>query len=319
MSAPRRGRPLPVRGPRLWLFRALAVGLVPLAFACLELALRLLGVGAATGFLIPGDGETLRSNPRFSERFFPRSLARPPVPFTLADPKPTETLRIFVVGGSAARGTPEPAFGMARVLESVLELRYPDRRFEVVNAAITAINSHVALPIVEDVVRRGDADLVLLYLGNNEVVGPWGAAAVLGDFSPSRRAIRLGVELRRLRGVQLIDRWLKPPPPRDGWRGMEMFLGQRVALDDPRLDAVYSHFAANLDAMAAAARRAEVPIVFSTVAVNLRHQAPFAAVDVAEPALLEEALERGHGLIHGGVLGRKTFGDGEGAVRVAAV
>ncbi|MEM1181218.1 MAG: tetratricopeptide repeat protein [Acidobacteriota bacterium] len=296
------------RGPRLWLFRILAVGLVPLAFLCLEAALRLLGVGASTDFLIPGEDGQLRSNPRFSERFFPRTLARPPVPFTLESPKPADVVRLFVVGGSAARGTPEPAFGVSRVLEALLELSYPDRRFEVVNAAITAINSHVALPIVEDVVDRGEADLILVYLGNNEVVGPFGAASVLGDFSPSRGAIRLGLTLRQSRGVQLLDHWLKPEPPRDGWRGMEMFLGQTVAAEDPRLGAVYSHFADNLEAMARAAARRETPLIFSTVAVNLRHQAPFASLPAAD-AGFAETLERGRQEL--------ARGDAAGAVEVA--
>ena len=50
-----------------------------------------------------------------------------PHPFKFSHPKPEDTLRIFVLGESAAMGTPEPAFGFSRILERLLQHRYPDR------------------------------------------------------------------------------------------------------------------------------------------------------------------------------------------------
>ena len=39
---------------------------------------------------------------------------------------------------SAAFGDPQPEFGLCRVLEALLEGRYPEQHFEVINTAMTA-------------------------------------------------------------------------------------------------------------------------------------------------------------------------------------
>ena len=44
---------------------------------------------------------------------------------------------------------------------------------------MTAINSHVILPIARECARR-DGDLWIIYMGNNEMVGPFGAGTVFG-------------------------------------------------------------------------------------------------------------------------------------------
>ena len=51
-------------------------------------------------------------------------------------------------------GDPEPAFGAGRYLEALLRERFPARKFEVVNVAITAINSHVIRAIARDCARQ---------------------------------------------------------------------------------------------------------------------------------------------------------------------
>ena len=48
----------------------------------------------------------------------------------------------------------------------------------------------------------------------------------------------------------------------------------RVAADDPKLQTVYDHFAANLEDVCAEARDAGVPIIVSTVLTNLKDCPP---------------------------------------------
>jgi hypothetical protein len=50
-------------------------------------------------------------------------------------------------------------------------VRFPGWLVEVINTAMTAINSHVIREIAKDCVRLG-ADFWVVYAGNNEVVGP---------------------------------------------------------------------------------------------------------------------------------------------------
>ena len=157
-----------------------------LALGGLEGVLRLAGYGYSTRFFdtITIDHQKfLVDNEDFSLRFFPPQLTRWPTSFLMPASKPANTYRIFILGESAAQGDPEPAYGAGRYLEVLLRNRYPDEQFEVVNVAITAINSNVILPIARECARQ-DGDLWIIYMGNNEMVGPYGAATVLG---PRRR------------------------------------------------------------------------------------------------------------------------------------
>ena len=248
-------------GWRRWAFPAAAATLAPLlALTLLESGLRLGGYGYPAAFFVPVAGQAaVATNPRFGWRFFPPAVARSPVIDRLADPKPAGVYRVFVLGGSAAMGTPEPAFGFGRALEVLLEERFAETDFEIVNAAMAAINSHVALEIARDCMRR-EPDLFVVYLGNNEVVGPYGPGTVFAPAAASLTTIRLGLRLRRLRAGQLLRRGLTalrrgPSAPRR-WQGMEMFLDRRVAADDPRLERSYEQLARNLTAIARLAARA---------------------------------------------------------------
>ena len=81
-------------------------------------------------------------------------------------------------------GEPMEEFGLARQLACLLSTRHPGQRFEVVNAAMTAINSHVIADIAREASRL-QPDVFVLYIGNNEVVGPFGPGTVFGPFSAS--------------------------------------------------------------------------------------------------------------------------------------
>ena len=131
--------------PKRWLFRLLALTLAPLLFLGLvELALRLVGFGYPTPFFLAAQrgGQTvLVENAEFGRRFFPPALARAPLPMVLPRRKPTGVYRIFVMGGSASKGEPEPSIGFARILKVLLEARCEGQRFEIVNVAATAITT----------------------------------------------------------------------------------------------------------------------------------------------------------------------------------
>ena len=271
------------RKRRRWAFRVGAILLPIGALGLLEVGLRLCGYGYPTAFALGdeiGRGEALVDNPQFARRYFPPGLARSPQPFRFAAKKPQNTTRIFVLGESAAMGDPEPSYGFARMLELLLRNRFPGRNFEVINAGVTAINSHVIRDIARDLAPR-EGDVWVIYMGNNEVVGPFGAGTVFGAQTPSLRAIRAGLALKKLRIGQLAEdvRYRIGGKSRlRRWEGMEMFLKQQVGADDPRLAKVYQHFETNLRDIIETGSRAGAKIVLSTVASNLKDCPPFASV-----------------------------------------
>ena len=249
----------------------------------LEIVLRLAGYGYSTGFfekIRVGEKEFLVNNENFSLRFFPPQLTRWPGPIMMPARKPADTYRIFVLGESAARGEPEPPYAASRYLEALLNERFPNTHFEVVNLGITAINSHVILPIARDC-AHADGDLWIIYMGNNEIVGPFGAATVFGAKAPPLGFVRLNLALQKTRiGQLLVDlgRKLKGKGSNASWGGMKMFVGNRLRVDDPRKEVVYQNLERNLNDIVRVGLDSGAKILLNTVAVNLKDCAPFASL-----------------------------------------
>jgi len=272
------------RGWKPWTFRLLAVlGAPVLFFLLLEAGLRMTSFGYPTAFLLESlqDGQkTFTQNNQFGWRFFGRQMARVPSAFSFLQAKPPGTVRIFVLGESAAYGDPQPSFGLPRQLQAILSLRYPDVRFEIINGAMTGINSHTILPIARDC-SRAAGDIWVIYAGNNEVVGPFGAGTIFGSRAPPLPFVRGGLALKTTRLGQCLDsfrQWLqKPPPEKSEWGGMLMFLDQQVRADSPLMETVYHHFERNLLDIVQIGQQSGAGVVLSTVAVNLKDCAPFAS------------------------------------------
>ena len=74
------------------------------------------------------------------------------------------------------------------------------------------------------------------------------------------------------------------------WQEMQMFLGNRMASDDPRLTLVYDNFHRNLAGICDVAKRSPAAVILATVAVNLRDCPPLASLH--RPDLSPEALGR---------------------------
>ncbi len=272
-------------GGRLWAFRLIAaVGVPALVLVVAELGLRLVGYGHRPSAIIETriDGTSYAcDNSRFAWRFFPRHLAREASPYIFPETKPDNTCRIFVLGASAAMGVPEPAFSFGRMLRVMLADRYPGARFEVITTAMAAINSHVVLPIARDCARY-EPDLFVVYLGNNEVTGPYGAGSVFAPLAGNLSVIRAAIAVKGTRLGQLATNLLAAMGPREGtpqmWRGLEMFVDKQVRADDPGLQAVYAHFRANLRDIIEVGRDSGAKVVLCTLGGNLKDNPPFGSL-----------------------------------------
>jgi tetratricopeptide (TPR) repeat protein len=276
-------QPPPGRKPS-WLLRLSVMIVAPIAaIALLEGLLRLVGFGYPAAFLLAesrnGQHFYVQNN-QFGWRFMGPQLSRTPNALSIPQPKPADTVRIFVFGESAANGDPLPAFGLSRMLLALLSLRYPGTHFEIENAAITGINSHAILPIARDC-APAQGDLWVLYMGNNEVVGPFGAGTIFGPQVPPLPLIRASLCVKATRTGQLLDSLRQALLPaarkQSAWTGMAMFLNQQVRAQDPRMDRVYRHFNQNLADILDAAKHCGAGVVLSTVAVNLKDCSPLAS------------------------------------------
>jgi tetratricopeptide (TPR) repeat protein len=260
------------------------------------------GYGQTVRFLIPDRKPGyFRTNPEFVSSFMPSSFDLRPLNIRISALKAPNTVRIVVLGESAAQGIPVPSFGFAAQLRAQLRARYPGKDVEVINTGIVAINSHMVYQIAREM-SGFSPDLFVVYLGNNEVVGPYGPGCTYLSDMPPLWDIRASVFPRSTRTGQLIsaligrfENNMKRPAE---WGGMAMFVNSAVAGDDPRLKAVYHNFESNLRDIVRVAKRSGASVVLCTVASNLKDCAPLlslhrAAMTAPETAEWHRDFERG--------------------------
>jgi tetratricopeptide (TPR) repeat protein len=299
---------------RLWLFRSIAAVVIPvLALVLLETALRVIGYGYPTSAFVKygvDNRAVYCSNINFAWQFFPPKISRQFEPFVVPEEKSHNSYRIFIIGESAAQGQPEPAYCFGRQLRVMLRRQYPSVNFEVFTAAMPAINSHAVARIAKDCARL-KPDLFVVYMGNNEVIGPYGAGTVFAPLSKSLLLIRMGTAIKGTRIGELITSIagsMKKSPQQ--WTGLDMNLSKQIRRDDEQMRYVYSHFRSNLEDIIKYAQKAGAKTIVSTIAVNLKDCPPFASLHRPN---LGDQLKQFDGFFQRGVELEKA-GDFNGAV-----
>ncbi len=293
---------------RRWLRRLILILLVPLLLAAaLEGVLRVTGYGYRTNLAqvqaIDGADHYV-PNPTFGWQFMPRQYAPEPTTFAYPVRKAEKTVRIFVAGGAAAKGEPDPAFGLARMLQTALTDRYSLAKFEVVNVAMPYADSAVVAAMTDELIAQ-DADMLIVCVGNDEVVGPGGIGNPVCPPPGPGPLAQAREWLGRTRTSQLVSNVMWEVGAKRGAaariRPFEELLDREFRRNDPPLEGVYSRLEANLRAIARKGQQARVPVVLVTAPVNLRDFAPLASLHrVSLGARQKEDWQRAWeaGLIH---------------------
>jgi tetratricopeptide (TPR) repeat protein len=254
-----------------------------------ELLLRAVHYGYPVSFFLPRqlNGEkVVTDNPRFGWRFFPPSIARRPHDFILPLKKKPREVRVFVFGESAAWGDPDPSFGFWRILNVMLSNKFPDAKIRVMNTAMAAINSHVIREIARQV-PAVSPDIYVVYMGNNEVIGPFGPGTSFHGFMDNLSLIRDVIWLKSLKAWQLAFRlnvFLRgaASQPQE-WAGMQMFEKNKISAFDPRLQKMYRYYRSNLRDIVETGKKAGADVFLCSMAANLRNCAPFASMHKKGP------------------------------------
>ncbi|NJM17041.1 MAG: hypothetical protein HC896_18170 [Bacteroidales bacterium] len=118
--------------------------------------------------------------------------------------KGVDTIRVFVQGGSTAMGFPYMQNGtFDRMLLQKLQYTYPETNFEIINLAITAVNSYTLLEMGKSIVKQ-QPDAVLIYAGHNEYYGAMGTGSA-HNLANIVWLKRMAIKLRGLRTYQLLE------------------------------------------------------------------------------------------------------------------
>ncbi len=286
------------RGIRLlgvWLVCGLVLPLVLLG--TLEGGLRLVGYGKSTRPFIhtrvDGHAVSIR-NVASVEQFLSWRLQLSEwedIEQVVVDEKPADTYRIFVVGESTPEGWPGPQFSFARFLRVMLEERFPEVHFEVCNLAFRAVNSHV-MRVQAAAAAELRPDLFVVYLGNNEVHGPFGATRTPEGPQPlpSMASIRATIWLSDYRIFQ-IARWARSrirhplaENVQSRWHSRDL-----VYWDDPRIPTILDRYAHNLRDICEFGVDAGAAVFLCTVPANLRHWRPVGSIHPPEFSASDEA------------------------------
>jgi len=282
----------PVKKRRISIFigRVFLVLVVPIALlALLEAGLRWGHVGVDPHFVIPDlvQGQPiLRDNPDIGTLWFTPGLTRSPIPFSVPDRE--ADVRIAIIGESAAMGDPSPAFGISVQLEAILKLLYPGKNIEVINAAMTAIDSSVIVQIARDVGRL-KPDAVIVYMGNNEVVGPFGPAPGQQNYATlDANYARISLWIGSLRLGQLLRKLQHGHLPSTGlsWQGLSLFSDREISPSSTLLPRIHKRYAENLKAIIRIILSYDAVPIVGTMATRINWP-PFASVSNNELAAAE--------------------------------
>lgn len=287
---------------RKWVYYVLMWSIPVLFFVLVEGGLRIIGFGEDYPLFVPVEAvpDYLVMNREVANRYFNQEVR---VPTGLHDvfraERDSTTLRIFVQGGSSAAGYPYYYGGsFSRMLEQRLQQTWPERRVELVNVAMAAINSYTILDQVDEILDQSP-DAVLIYAGHNEFYGALGVGSSqsLGRY---RQVVNLYLRLQSWRTLQLIRSGLSQAAQvvsrnREGSSTLmeRMVRRQEIELGSDTYQAGMRQFRGNLRGILGKYQRHDIPVFIGTVASNERTHPPFQSGLMAsvDPDQWERAYE----------------------------
>jgi tetratricopeptide (TPR) repeat protein len=292
-------------------FKIIVLALPLLFFVAVELVLRGLNYGGNLSLFIPLEAAPgyWRVNPQVGLRYFANLRVAPETSddvFTAY--KAAGTYRIFVLGGSSAYGYPYGHNGsLSKFLLQRLQAHFPEKRLEVVNLAMPAINSFSLLDMLDEALQQRP-DALVIYAGHNEYYGALGVGST-ESLGQSRTIIRLYLKLQNFRTFLFLRRqiehlkgWFAKKPANAEANGatlMERMVGNKtIPFGSPTYHRGVEFFRQNLQELGQRAQTQGVPIYFCTLVSNLRDQAPFVSLTSGQidSVLLRTEMQKGREL-----------------------
>ncbi len=303
--------PSPSRQVRL-LFLLILISLPILLIVLLETGLQLFDYGEDLSLFVPTPDEnspTLGVNLNIGRRYYYFSSDQfdpKPQKDLFLKQKPANGYRIFVLGASTAAGFP---FGtnvsFSRFLHQRLVDVFTEHHVEVINTAITSINSYSLLDFVDEILEQ-QPDAILLYAGQNEYLGPFGPVAQV-TLGRSPWMVRSILKLQRFKTFLLIRDLFSPlikqmannitPTSIQGSQGgvdSNFIANTKVPLDSELYKRGVTQFESNLRLIIQKVKKQDVDLVLSEIVSNLRDQPPFPTFesDSLDPARVKYSQAR---------------------------
>lgn len=266
----------------LWFYIVLI--LIPVfIIVLLEISLRIFNYGKELPQWVPVDETRQILNPEIAYKYFytTKNIPQSNQNLFTIDKKPG-TFRVFVFGESSAAGYPFlPNGSFTNYLQKRLELVYPSAIIEVVNVSISATNTFTMRDLMPGVIEQ-KPDLILFYAGHNEYYGALGVGS-MESIGSSRSVVNTVLWLNQFKTVELLRNTIKgimnlfsgSEPTAAGTLMSQMAKEQSIPFNSELFNAGLEQFEGNIRDMLEMAKEAKVPVLFGTLACNLRDQKPF--------------------------------------------
>ncbi len=261
----------------------------------LELLLRLFNYGGNTRLFITGPEKQISHyymcNPNIGERYFFMQDTKPAPPKDLfLKKKPENGYRIFVLGGSTTAGYPYHYNLMfPRILGFRLQQAFPDKHIEVVNTAMSAVNSFTLYDLMDEILAQ-KPDALLIYAGHNEFYGALGVGS-LESVGKNPALVYTYLKLLRLKifllvrdivgslrhGVQKITTGGTDIDPSHTLMD-RIVKEQTIPYKSPLYEQGMRQFEKNMRKILAMAQKNNVPVILSELVSNIKDQPPFISV-----------------------------------------
>jgi len=257
------------------------IAIFPILFILtFELAFRLFNLFPQIPLFIQDINQNrITLNSTVGERYFnKKSIPVPNIyPQTFSYKKSDDTFRIFCLGGSTTAGFPyEMTVPFPQQLKFMLEHDYPEKKFEVINLGLSAVNSFTVLDWIPEVVKQ-EPDLVIIYMGHNEFYGAYGAASSI-SLGNSGRLSRFMLKMQKVRlynGMKSLANSFRPDNSNMDVTLMEKIVKDRnIPIDSKLRDVTYKNYADNLEIILAKLKKKEIPVVMGNLVSNLQDQSP---------------------------------------------
>lgn len=202
--------------------------------------------------------------------------------------KPQRDFRIFVLGGSTTAGYP---YGNNITFPRIIQRRlcdiYPSKQIEVINMAMTAINTYTLLDYMDEILEQ-KPDALLVYAGHNEFYGALGVGSVeslgkIGWF------VRLYLHLQNFKTVRLLrdviyktvglfkaDNEDTTNPDNNQTQMTRIVKDKEIFYNSSLYKLGKKQFHNNLDLICSKATKAGIKVILSELVSNIRDQVPFA-------------------------------------------
>lgn len=285
------------------LFKIIAATLPLIVILIMELVLRIFGYGENYQLFNRVIGENgkeyLVVNSDVSKKYFKDTEFQSDSQSDLFLRKKTDsTFRVFVQGASTAVGYPFYKGGsFPRLLKHRLSRTFPDKNIEVVNTAITAVNSYTLWDVTDKIIDQ-KPDVVIIYAGHNEYYGALGSGSS-ASVGSHPALVRAYLKLKDFRFFQLIEngfRGIMKPSSSTNSSISETTLmevmakNQEIPFNSEVYKAGITQFDENLKRILDKYKKHDVPVILSTLVSNEKDIEPFIS-DSLDMARYKESMQ----------------------------